>query len=316
MEGMVKKVLVTGATGFIGSNLVRKLYDKGYEVYVLLRPNSTLGTKRLEDYKKIYKIYGNSKELVYKANELPQFDVCYNLASYGVDYRQQDIDLIIEGNIKFTLDIIDFCSKNNTKLLIHTGSCFEYGINENEFLTEEHNINPQSLYGSAKAASVIMANTYAKLKNVKMITVRPFGIYGINEGIHKLIPSLIKAAINKENIKLTEGYQIRDYLYIEDLLEAYMILSDNDNIDPYEIFNVCSSKKTSIRDIVKHICEISGTDMSLFKFGEIPYRKNEVMSFVGDNTKIVREINWKPKYSLREGLELTYKWYKENLEVI
>lgn len=314
MENMGLKVLVTGATGFIGSNLVRKLIENNFEVYILLRTNSTLGTKRVDKYSKVKKIYGDSKELISKAKELPMFDICYNLASYGVDYRQQDLDNILDGNIKFTLDIIEFCSLNKTKLLIHTGSCFEYGINEVDLLNESEFINPQSVYGSAKAASVIMGNTYAKLKDVKMITVRPFGIYGINEGMHKLIPSIIKAVIKNESMKLTEGMQIRDYLYIDDLLDAYIKLSTNDNIKPYEIFNVCSSKETTIRDIVREICEIANVDIDIFKFGEIPYRKSEVMRFVGDNSKILNQVNWSPKYSLREGLKLTYDWYKENLE--
>lgn len=314
METLGIKVLVTGATGFIGSNLVRRLLDNGFNVYVLIRPNSTIGTGRLDKYKGINKIFGNSTDLILKAKELPAFDICYNLASYGVDYRQQDLELVINGNIKFTLDIIEFCSLNNTRLLVNTGSCFEYGVNEEELLTEKHVINPQGIYGSAKAASVIMGNTYAKMKNVKMITLRPFGVYGSDEGMHKLVPQLMNAVIKNESMSLTEGMQIRDYIYLEDLLDAYIELGSNEGVKPYEIFNVCSSEKTTIKDIVRIICEVSDSDISLFKFGAIPYRENEVMSFVGDNSKIKEKINWGPKHSLRDGLELTFKWYKRNQE--
>jgi nucleoside-diphosphate-sugar epimerase len=306
------KVLVTGGTGFIGSNLIEKLLELNYEVFTLIRPESTLGIKRLKDFDKLNFIHASVEGLLEISN-LPQFDVCYNLASYGVDYRQQNIDDIVDGNVKFTLKVIDFCKQNKTKLLVHTGSSSEYA-GSNSKITEDFKIEPHTLYGSAKAASVIMANAYAKNKSVNMITVRPFGIYGPREGKHKIVPLLIYSIIKNEKIELTSGDQIRDYLYIKDFINAVIELSISDNIKIYDIYNICSSKGISIRDISKTLCKICNYDDSVHKFGSLQHRINEGMLFVGDNSKLKSTIKWDVKYSLEKGLKETYEWYKDFVE--
>lgn len=314
MEKVGLKVLVTGGTGFIGSNLIDRLINDGYDVYALIRPNSLNGIKRLEKYKNINFIHSSSKDLL-EVEDLPKFDICFNLASYGVDYRQQNISEMIDGNIKFTLDIIDFCNKNKTKIMIHTGSCFEYGINDStKPLKESDDLNPHSLYAASKVASVILSNTYAKLKKVRMVTVRPFGVYGANEGMHRLVPQLVDCVINNRKLDMTNGEQIRDYLFVEDLIDAYIKLATDSNVKYYEVYNVCSSEEISIKQLVNTICEISDYDISNFNFGNIPYRDNEVMYFVGDNSKIYEAVNWKPKTSLHDGLKLTIEWYKNIME--
>lgn len=308
----MKNCLVTGGTGFIGSHLIRRLVDDGVKVYALIRPNSSLGTKRLDNIEGVEYIKLTSKDLILNT-ELPQFDVCFNLAAYGVNYEQQDIDEMIDGNIKYLLDIIDFASKNRTKLLIHTGSCFEYGISEKQLISEESILNPQSLYGASKSAGYLIANAYAKNKGVSMTTVRPFGVYGPGEGMHKLIPQLIKSILLNEKLDMTFGEQIRDYLFIDDLIDAYIKLATSNNIDFYASYNVCSSVPISIKEIANLLCEIYNCTNNIFNFGAIPYRKNEIMHFVGDNTKIENTINWSPKTSIQEGLKLTVRCYKDKL---
>lgn len=300
----MKKCLVTGATGFIGSNLVRKLVKEDYEVYALIRPNSVSGIERLKDIEKVKYITSAPKDIL-NEYKLPQLDVCFNLASYGVNYDNQDMYEMIDGNIKYLIEVIDFVSQNNTKLLIHTGSCFEYGItDENRKIDEDTPLNPQSLYGAAKASSTIMGNIYAKSKGVNMVTVRPFGIYGPGEGIHKLVPQLINAALNNKKIDMTYGEQIRDYLYIDDLVEAYIKISENNELKQNEIYNICSGNQIKIKEFSDIICQITGCIKDIFKLGKVPYRSNEVMYFVGDNKKIVNKIKWKPKVSLEEGISL------------
>lgn len=314
MENMGLKVLVTGGTGFIGSNLINRLVDDGHEVYALIRPNSSNGIKRLEKYKNIKMLYSSVENLV-KIEDLPRFDICFNLASYGVDYNNQNPYEMIDGNINFIINLIDFCNKNKTNLLVNTGSCFEYGINSNEKpLKETDALNPHSLYASAKVASVIMANTYAKMKSVKLITIRPFGVYGPNEGMHRLVPQVIDCILNNKKLDMTKGEQIRDYLFVNDLVDAYIRLSTDSRTKIYEIYNVCSSEQISIRKLVKELCKIYDYDISNFNFGNIPYRENEVMYFVGDNSKIYNDISWKPKTKLVDGLRSTLEWYKSRME--
>jgi len=328
MEIMGLKALVTGGTGFVGSNIIKELVERKWEVYALVRKNSSLGYKRLNVIKNIKFIYAEElfKNNCENLNELdlrnskfnstmPQFDVCFHLAAYGVDYREQNINKIIDGNIKFTMDVLKFCKINKTKKVIITGSCFEYGVNESKRLNEENKLNPQSYYSIAKVACENMASLYAKTNNIKLITIRPFGSFGEGEGVHRFVPQLMKSVILNENMNMTAGEQVRDYLYIKDLVEAYITLSVKD-VPLYEAYNVCSGVEIKIKDLAIEVAKITNNSLKLFNFGAVPYRKNEVMHFVGDNSKIKKYTDWTPKYTLEEGLTRTYEWYKENSEEI
>jgi len=328
MENMKLKALVTGGTGFVGSNLIKELVRKNWEVYALVRKKSSLGYGRLKNIEGIHYIYVEElfrhndkglKEIATKKvdfkNILPQFDVCFHLAAYGVDYHQQNIRELIEGNIDFTMDVLNFCKENATKKTIITGSCFEYGLNEGKKLNEEDRVNPQSMYGSAKAASVIMARVFAEKNNIPLVTVRPFGVFGENEGIHKLVPQLMQAVILNKTMEMTSGEQVRDYLYIKDLIEAYITIALTD-VPLYEVYNVCSGVEVKVKDIAMEVAKFADGSSNLFNFGSVPCRENEVMHFVGDNSKIKNHTKWEPKYSLQNALKKTYEYYKANLEEI
>lgn len=321
MEIMGLKALITGGTGFIGSNLIKALIEKGWEVYVVIRKNSTIGYKKLERIKNIKYIYveelfsyycKEDNESLLQTQVIPQFDVCFHLASYGVDYRQQDISEMINGNIKFTMDVLNFCKENRTKKVINTGSCFQYGINKGRKLTEEDKLNSQTYYSVTKVTAENMANIYAENNNINLITIRPFGVFGENEGLHRFIPQLMKSMVLNEKMDMTYGEQIRDYLYIKDLIEAYITLALKD-VPKYEAYNICSGEEITIKEMALKALSISNNGSELFNFGTVPYRKNEAMYFVGDNSKIKKYTGWMPKYTLEEGLKRTYEWYKVNM---
>lgn len=312
MENMGLTALVTGGTGFIGSNLVRELINRNWNVFVLVRKNSKLGNKRIKDLEKVSYIYTDDlfdkKESKYG---FPQFDACFHLAAYGVDYNQNNLYDIIDGNIRFIIDLLEFCKNNNTKKIINTGSCFEYGLNEGIKLNERERLNPNSYYATAKVACENIAKIFAKDHNLCLITVRPFGVFGENEGLHRLVPQLMHSVINQKPLHMTKGEQVRDYLYVKDLIEAYIVLALS-NVPCYEVYNVCSSMELTIKELALKIAEISNADPDLFNFGAIEYRVNEVMHFVGDNSKIKKHSKWEPNFTLDQGIAKTFKWYKNN----
>lgn len=306
-------ILVTGATGFIGSNLVKKLLELQFQVYVLLRQNSSLGKKRLSNLKNLKFINIEIEQLSKQNKDLPQFDICYHLASYGVDYRQQDLNLMVTGNINYTLKLIEFCALNNTRFFINTGSCFEYGITNKDLIDEDTSLNPESIYAATKVSTHYMAEVYAKQNALPLIHVRPFGVYGYNEGLHRIVPQVMRAGIQNKKLQLTYGEQTRDYLFIEDLVQAYIDLSFSQTIKCYDTYNICTGNEISIKNLILTICKVCQFDIELFEFGKIPYRNNESMRFVGNNSKIVSQTNWKPQVKLEQGILKCYKWYLDNL---
>lgn len=311
---MKKKALITGATGFIGSNLTRKLVELNWDVYIIVRKES-YNFWRIRDITKIKRIY---LEDIHKdsiktvdGEEIPQFDVCFHLAASGVNYYNQSINNILDGNIGLITKVIEFCYRNKTKKVINTGSCFEYGNHEKIKLKETSYINSKSLYGTAKISSTFIGNAYAMQLKVPLITLRPFGVYGEYEGNYRLVPQLINAIKNNKAIELTPGEQVRDYLYVQDLIDAYITVANAD-LEGYEIYNVCSGVDISIRNIVEVLCEITGASPNIFLFSRKEYRPNEMMYLVGDNSKLKLFTGWVNKHSIREGLKKTYQWHVNN----
>ena len=307
----MENVLVTGASGFIGKNLVDRLLKEKVNVYVLLRKPIVDYKKEIGVNPKINYVFFDDIKL-HNMMHLPEMDVCFNLAGYGIDYKDRDIDQMIEGNIRFLLQLIQFSKYNKTKLIVNTGSGAEYGIIEGKKISEKDIMQPQSLYGISKFCGFKMGNLYAKENGVEIVTVRPFGVYGPGEKEHRLVPQLIRSLEEEKTLEMTLGEQIRDYIYIDDLIDAYIKIAKSPNKDIYGVYNVCSSEGISVKEIANIIEEIYGLENkhSKFKFGSIPYRIDEIMYYVGDNTKILNEIGWKPSTDIRDGLKKMIEWWK------
>lgn len=304
----MKNVLVTGSTGFIGKNLIKRLLNQDVNIYVLARNN--IDNIEFAQSEKINYIISTPQELISNKN-LPQMDVCFNLVGYGVNYLDNNINEMLYGNREYLINLITFAKYNKSRILINTGSGAEYGSDYfDKKISEKLIANPKSLYGITKLSGYKIGNIYAKENKVNMVTVRPFGVYGPYEHRYRLFPQLIESIETNKMLPMTLGEQIRDYIYIDDLIDAYLKISMSDNIEIYGAYNICSGKGISIREIVNILKEIYKKDSDIFKFGMIPYRENEIMHYVGDNSKILNDLDWEPSIGIKEGLMRTIEWWK------
>lgn len=311
---MNQTVLVTGGTGFIGSHLIKALSDRGKKVYALIRKDSLNRLCRFRgkdiQFLDIETVFSTDFDM----GSLPVFDVCFHLAAYGVDRAQIDLRRAIEGNLIYAAKLLEFCQRNKTEKIINTGSCFEYGESSVDRLSETEPLRPSSLYGILKAANTQLCHQQAKERGLPLLTIRPFGVFGEAEGYHKLVPQIMQALICRQVLPMTAGEQIRDYLYVGDLINAYMTLAEEE-LPLDEVYNVCSSRPLSIRSFAETACRINGGDLDLLKFGELAYRGQEARFLVGDNSKIKRYSSWRPSEDLDEALRLTYEWYRNDIEI-
>ena len=300
-KAMRKSILVAGGTGFIGHNLIDRLLDDDYEISVIVREKKAEAYYNHEQYSRLNVITAN--ELFEQAGELSPFDGCFNLAAYGVAQGQEEIDKLLEGNLSFPLKLLEFCQKNKTKKFINTGSCFEYGqVAGNEKIKETGSISPLSLYGAAKAANTMLLKIYAQKYHIPFLTLRPFGTFGKYEAEYRLTSQILRTIQEKTPLALTGGEQIRDYLYAGDVAAAFLAALEED-LPLYQEYNVCSGQGIRIRDFIREFIAVSGADAALFRFGELPYRSNEQMYYVGDNTKLMKYSGWRPQTALREGIQ-------------
>jgi len=225
-------------------------------------------------------------------NIYPPFKTIYHLATVGVRPNFSDISLFCDINIKMGCQLVDFAIQNKSELLVNFGSCFEYGNHGDKLLSEIDDCYPESLYAISKNASVKLTTQYAKQKNVCLITVRPFGVFGTGEDINRLAPSIIYHGLKKEVLKLTAGEQIRDFVNVKDVVKSVIMLANSSKKNIYDIYNICSNYPVSVKTFTEEIISLLKFDKNLYQFGAISYRKNEAMCFIGNNEKLLKTIEY------------------------
>ncbi|MEG1942049.1 MAG: NAD-dependent epimerase/dehydratase family protein [Cetobacterium sp.] len=308
----MKKILLTGATGFVGSNLVRALIKRGYEVNILSRNSSNMW--RLHDiYDKLkdWKVDLLEKEKLKQVIQEINPDYICHLAIYGGYPNQKEEKKIIETNFIGTINLLEALENIDFKCFINTGSSSEYGIKSKK-MNEEDICNPITPYGIAKLSSTLYCN-YKSLESKKNIgTLRLFSPYGDFEENGRLIPSLFTKLLKNENVDLANPLAARDFIYIKDVIELYLKVLEKPELIKGQIFNVCSGQQGTVGEVAEYVKEIVVSKGQL-NYGNLEGRKFDTNIWVGDCEKISKVYDWQPQYSLKDGLLETYKWYKKNL---
>ena len=300
-----RSALVTGATGFIGSALVRRLLAENIQVYTLLRATSK-NRSVLDSLSgiELLEVPSVQTEHLRKGLAGVSADIVFHLASYGVNHLDRDMDALIEDNVGFVARLLEVTAKWPVRRFVHTGSCSEYGMasSEGSYFCEEQPLSPISLYGAAKAASVLYANALAIRLGVPFVTLRLFGVFGIGEAAQRLVPYLIDRLQSNQPVDLTPGEQVRAFLYVDDVVEAFLAAARCEALAPYQAYNVCSGKAVSIREMGEIIANELNSPRHLLQWGTRPYREDEAMWIVGNNRRFVEATHWTPKTSVVEGV--------------
>jgi nucleoside-diphosphate-sugar epimerase len=309
-------IFLTGATGFVGANLLRKFLElKKFEVHIIIRESSNLW--RINDLLK-------NKNLKIHYNDLNDFQILRNLvekikpdyilhlATYGAyPDKQTERDKIIRTNLLGTINLMEACQNINYKCFINTGSSSEYG-HKKEAMSENDVLEPIDIYGVTKASTELYGHMLYRRYNKNIIHLRLFSVYGYYEEETRFIPSLVKAIVkNDKNINLTSGLQTRDFIFIEDIVEAYLRIIKMHNKITGETLNIGTGKDNSIRDTAKLMKKVYSSDIKLL-FGAIKNRKNENYRWCADIKKMEKLLKWKPKHNLESGLRKTLDWMRKN----
>ena len=304
-------IIVSGSTGFIGFNFVNFILSNSkIKVYAYREKEINIANNfrlvELKKYKNFSLINNETIKIINKPIKL-----VINFASYGVDSRQKDTSMMLEGNINFSLKMIDIAKKFNAKY-IHTSSCYEYNDSKNK-IKEETLPEPKSLYGAFKAATSIIVEHVCLHKKIDFVILYLFGVYGPNESGEKILPDLFNTLTKKNNIELTDGNQIRDYTFITDIVKAYLLIGFNKN--KKSKYNVCSSQEISIKDFITKFAQIGNFDSSLLKFGVKKMNENNFKKVIGDNSNISDEFGWQASVSFEEGMQLVIDDFKRKINV-
>ena len=308
----MKKVLITGGAGFIGSNFARKFLELRYDVNLIDRKGVNLW--RLQDLKDKIKInyvdIENYDELEPFLSELNPQIILHFAAAGTYTRRPEDIRSIIDANLLGTINLVNACSKIKIECFINTGSSSEYGAKEKP-MKENDLLEANNLYGITKAASTLYCQYMAKKLDLPIVTARPFAVYGYFEEKERLIPTIIKSCLENTELELSSPSSVRDFVFIEDVVKAYLAIIENIQKVKGEIFNVGTGVQTTIDEAVNMIKDITQSTVKS-KYGQIKPAHWETKNWVADISKIKKRLSWQPEYGLKKGLAKDIKWFKKN----
>ncbi|QQK72847.1 NAD-dependent epimerase/dehydratase family protein [Pectobacterium versatile] len=301
----MKKVLITGVTGFIGSHIAEALLKEGFCVIGYKRSTSDLW--RLEKIKSEIIFYDIDKVSLSKAFSENSIDYVIHLATLYRKFDNED-DFIdqMDSNVTFPTALLGVCEKYSIKGFINTGTFFELDCSQQPVPVNARE-KPFNFYAKTKLAFQHILKTYQN--SIPSITFRLFSPYGEKDNA-KLIPTLIQKSMRGDKISLSDGLQKIDPIYINDIVSAYIsgIKSFELNDSTYRVYNLGSGKAISIRDIVsvieQHLCKTLDKEWGEPSISDVPIA-------YADISTLQSELNWVPKYTIHQGISRTIDFYKD-----
>ncbi|OQA89337.1 MAG: dTDP-glucose 4,6-dehydratase [Elusimicrobia bacterium ADurb.Bin231] len=316
-----KKVLITGAEGFIGSNLTEELAKKGAKARVFIFYNSFGKWGWFDHTKKNLlkniEIFAGDIRDPYRVSEAVKGqEVVLHLASLiGIPYSYCAPDSYIDTNVKGTLNILNACRSQRIERFIYTSTSEVYGTAKYTPIDEKHPLQPQSPYSASKIAAENISLSYYYSFGVPVSVLRPFNTYGPRQSARAIIPTVISQIYaGKKIIELGNLAPTRDFNYVKDTANAFIKLAETSKVEG-EIFNAGSGREISIKDLVELIIEITGKRVKVANNqNRLRPKASEVQRLICDNTKIRESCGWKPTVTLEQGLEMTCRWIKDHLD--
>ena len=311
----MKRVALTGASGFIGANLTRRLIAEGCEVHLLLRQN--YNPWRIESIQKNVKIHIvnlQDPRSTRKVIEAIQPDWVFHLAAYGAYSSQTEYQQMIDTNLTSTINLVNACMEVGFEAFINTGSSSEYGYKDHPPKEDEW-IEPNSIYAITKAAATHYCRFIAQSKKVSLATVRLYSVFGPYEEPTRLIPSLIIEGLQGKLPPLVNPTIARDFVFVNDVSNAYISLASNSSKISSEVFNLGTGTQVSIQEVVEIARQLLPIQENPL-WGSMPDRQWDTSCWVCDHSRITKAVNWQLSSSFAEGFQETINWFKTHPEMI
>jgi nucleoside-diphosphate-sugar epimerase len=307
----MKRVLVTGATGFVGANLTRRLLSEGHELHLLVRRNYTAW--RIDSIKSEICLHsvdlGNARMLTALIREIKPHWI-FHLAAYGAYSSQTDFHRMIQTNFVGTVNLVEACLKTGFESFVNFGSSSEYGF-KNHAPSEKEWLEPNSSYAVTKASATLFCRYVAQSHNARLITLRLYSVYGPWEDPTRLIPTLIMCGLKGELPPMVDPNVARDYIYVDDVNEACLLAACKIDQEPGAVYNIGTGIQTSIRIVVEMARRMMNIAVEP-QWGSMPDREWDTNIWVADSQSIRKELGWTPKFTFEQGFLKMLEWFRNN----
>ena len=314
----MRRLLVTGGAGFIGSEFVRQGVERGYEISVIDKLSYAGDIERLKNAEgkiTFYKVDVTNRGSVGEVFRKERPDIVVHWAAEShVDRSILDASPFLDTNIKGTQVLLDIARQHEIKRFINISTDEVYGdLEEEGQFYETTPLNPSSPYSVSKASADMLGRAYHRTYGLPVITIRPSNNYGPWQYPEKLIPVVILKALNDHKVPVyAKGENVREWLFVSDCAGAVFETVEKGRAG--EIYNVGSGEEKRNIDVVKTILKILGKTEDLIEF--VKDRLGHDFRYSLNSDRIRQEISWKPKVQFSEGIEKTVKWYLDNVEWI
>lgn len=317
----MKKVLVTGADGFIGSHLVESLLEKGYEVRAFVYYNSFgnwgwLDTLPKEKLDKIEIFAGDVRDPNGVRTAMKGVDQVFHLAALiAIPFSYHSPDSYVDTNIKGTLNVLQAARDLETEKVMITSTSEVYGTAQYVPIDEKHPFQGQSPYSATKIGADRLAESFHRSFNLPVAIVRPFNTYGPRQSARAVIPTIISQLLaGKEEIKLGSLTPTRDFNYVKDTAAGFIAIAESDRTVGQEI-NIATQQEISIGDLAEEIIrQINPKARIICDEQRLRPDKSEVNRLLGSNSKIRELTDWKQQYTFEQGIAETIEWISHNID--
>jgi len=315
----MKKVLITGAGGFIGSHLTENCVKLGYKVKAFVHYNSKNNWGWLENSsckKDIEVVSGDIRDFDSVSDAMKGCDEVFHLAALiGIPYSYVSPLAYIRTNVEGTYNVLEAARKQNLSNIIVTSTSETYGTAQYVPIDEKHPMVGQSPYSASKIGADQMAISYFRSFDLPVKIVRPFNTYGPRQSARAIIPTIISQILNGQtNLKLGNTTPTRDLTFVKDTANGFIEISKSSKLNG-EITNIGLNEEISVGDLANAIAEIIGKKITIQSDEQrVRPTSSEVERLMCNNEKIKKNTLWKAKYDLKRGLTETVDWLKDNLQ--
>lgn len=318
-----KKVLITGADGFIGSHLTEALVNKGYDVRAFVYYNSFssygwLDSISSETKSQIEFFAGDIRDPNGVREAMKGVDIVFHLAALiAIPFSYHSPDSYIDTNVKGTLNIIQAARDNQVSRVLVTSTSEVYGTAQFVPITELHPKQPQSPYSASKIGADAIADSFYRSFDLPLTIVRPFNTFGPRQSARAVIPTIISQLLNgAEEIKLGDITPTRDLLFVKDTVNGFLKIAECDKLIGHEV-NIATQSEITVGELAQSLINQINPNAKIVSDSiRLRPEKSEVFRLFGSNEKLKSFTDWKQIYSLDEGLAETVEWFskKENLQ--
>jgi len=317
-----KKVLVTGADGFIGSHLVEKLINEGCNVKAFAFYNSFNSWGWIDTLPDVIKnsieiFTGDIRDPNGVRLALKNVDIVFHLAALiAIPYSYHSPDSYVDTNIKGTLNILQAARDYNVEKVLITSTSEVYGTAQFVPITEQHPKQGQSPYSATKIGADFLADSFYRSFNLPVVVVRPFNTYGPRQSARAVIPTIITQLLNGKNqINLGDLIPTRDLVFVKDTVSGFIEIAKANNMIGEEV-NICTGTEISIGELAQKIInQINPKVKIIAEEKRVRPEKSEVFRLLGANEKIMNNTDWKLKYTLDQGLAETISWFSDPINM-